>query len=185
LRPCKESTLTPNFCQVYNLGNHTYPLQNKQNEPFLIGPILGCFSPIAQRPTKSTASRPTKSKATRTASPGPTSDAIRGTLRYRYPRSFMSELRLRTPTQRRTPFLIDNFGKSRAIRNHIQTIQNKQYDQILIDNFVDPLPRQLIHEPTGKHAAARQFPFSIFAFSFSARRARFGNAAKSCIIRLR
>ncbi len=147
------------------IRNHTYPLQNKQNDPFLIGPILGYFSPIASRPTKSTANRTTKSKATRTASPRPTSDPIRGTLRCRCARSFMSELKLRPPTPRRTPFLIDNFGKSRAIRNHIQITQNKQNDQILIDNFLDPPPPS-VDTRTNWKTRGRP-PISLFHFLFS------------------
>jgi hypothetical protein len=51
----------------------------------------------------------------------------------------MSELKLRPP-KKRAAFLIDNFKKTRAIRNHIQTKQNNHHDQILIDTFVDPLP---------------------------------------------
>ncbi len=45
--------------------------------------------------------------------------------------------------------------QTRAIRNHVQTTQNKHHDQILIDNFVDPLPRQLIHEPTGTKTGSK------------------------------
>jgi hypothetical protein len=41
------------------------------------------------------------------------------------------------------PFLIDNFKKSRAIRNHVQPTQNKHHHYFLIDNFY-----------------GRQFPFS-------------------------
>jgi hypothetical protein len=46
-------------------------------------------------------------------------------------------------------FLIDNFSKTRAIRNLIQLTQNNHHHQILIDNFNDPLPLQLILATTG------------------------------------
>jgi hypothetical protein len=36
------------------------------------------------------------------------------------------------------PFLIDNFRKSRAIRNHVQPTQNKRHHHFLIDNFSGP-----------------------------------------------
>ena len=36
------------------------------------------------------------------------------------------------------PFLIDNFRKSRAIRNHVQLTQNKRHHRFLIDNFYGP-----------------------------------------------
>jgi hypothetical protein len=109
---------------------------------FLIGPTLGCFSPIANRPTQF--------RATRTAFPSSTSDAIRAPGRRRgRARILCRALMLPRQTPESTPCLIDNFGPSRAIRNHVQTIQNTQHHQILIDNFLDPLLRQLIHEPTG------------------------------------
>jgi hypothetical protein len=66
----------------------------------------------------------------------------------RFAAPLMSELKLRPP-KKRAAFLIDNFKKTRAIRNHIQTKQNNHHDQILIDTFVDPLPRQLIPATTG------------------------------------
>jgi hypothetical protein len=62
--------------------------------------------------------------------------------------TFMSELKLRPP-KKRAAFLIDNFKKTRAIRNHAQPTQNNHHDHFLIDNFVYPLPRQLIRATTG------------------------------------
>src|SRR5271155_1568438 len=84
---------------------------------FLIGPILGVFSPVATRPTQF--------RSTRTPS---NPDAIRVILR------------LPSRAGHSPEFLIDNFRKTRAIRNHIQLKQTKQHHQILIDNFVDPPP---------------------------------------------
>jgi hypothetical protein len=53
-------------------------------------------------------------------------------------------------------FLIDNFSKTRAIRNLIQLTQNNHHHQILIDNFNDPLPLQLILATTGNPPASGQ-----------------------------
>src|ERR1700722_14151284 len=57
----------------------------------------------------------------------------------------VSELKLRPP-KKRAALLIDNFRKTRAIRNYIQPKQNNHHDQILIDTFVDPLLCQLMQD---------------------------------------
>jgi hypothetical protein len=80
----------------------------------------------------------------------------RGTARFRRVARIASPLRRRSRTplplplplqlqlpfslnRPQAPFLIDNFPKSRAIRNRAQPAQNKSHHHFLIDNFHDPL----------------------------------------------